>query len=163
MNALAQLESLPLDNDDDSPFLSMADFFSLISLTFIYIAVVFGTPIAASDSLEIVQAAEAKPGTAVPRDPNKAYVALWPSDSANGILIRVVPSHGATIQEKSIAFPASDSDNVADWVTKTLDTGTPTDEVMLFLPRSEVRQEALSLFVELSRRLPRTYRVRPVT
>lgn len=131
-------------------------------------AVVFGSPMATSHSLDVVQAAKAGAGPGVPLDPTRAYVALLSTE--NGVLVRVVPAHGAPPQERRVELPITSQGPTADWVGPTTDwvmstlatASQPREEVILFLPSEERRTIVHSLLVDLSRRLAPTYKVRQV-
>ncbi|MBL8527688.1 MAG: hypothetical protein JNL68_08400 [Burkholderiales bacterium] len=161
MKVLDPIENLPAESEDDSSFVSMADFLSLISLSFIYMAIVFGTPMAARDSVEAVQSERVKAGPGIPREASKAYVAFLTNNSGV-LLVRVVPPYGAPTQERMVLLLEGDSLSTVEWVANILTTGPAPEEVILFLPADEGRKEVHSLFVEISRRLERTYRVRHI-
>lgn len=95
--------SFALDNqlphsEDDSPFLSMADFFSLISMTVIYIVIAFSpqSPLA-SESVNVVTGVAAAFGPASQIDNDVAYVSVL--SAAPNVLVRVMPPGNGSLTE----------------------------------------------------------------
>lgn len=137
------------DGENESAFLSMADFFSLLSLTFIFLAFAFGSPSAGNQSMESLLAVDAQQTDQNTPDPTASYVALL--KQGDSVLVRIVPPLNAASIERLVTMPLADPRETAKWVSEQIGQGPQPTEVILRLPRDETRAEVHSLFVEIAR------------
>ena len=141
-----RLDGDSVDAGDDSPFLSAADFFSLISLTVIFTLVALAAQ--QSDGAKEAHAASVGlggSGPAVAIDDRTAYVAFIGGE--DGLLVRVIPGHSQATQERLIAYN-EDVDKTVQWIKQKLLDGIPPTEAVVYMDRKEQHGEAHRLFNE---------------
>jgi hypothetical protein len=133
--------------EDDSPFLSMADFFSLISLTVIYIIIAFSpqSPLT-QNSIDLMTAVASATGPASEIDNRVAYVSVL--SFAPQLALRVVPAGRGQMQERLIA-PRSPTNEQVEWLRTTLSTGTAAERVVFYMGADDESGEAHRLFHQL--------------
>lgn len=133
--------------EDDSPFLSMADFFSLISLTVIYVIIAFSpqSPLT-KNSVDLVTAMASATGPASEIDNRVAYVSVL--SFAPQLALRVVPAGRGHLQERLIARRSPLSEQV-EWLRATLSTGIAAERVVFYMGADDESGDAHRLFHEL--------------
>lgn len=142
--------------DDDSAFLSMADFFSLLSLTFIYLAIAFGSPHVGKQSMAVVAAVPSPKNETLAPDPTAAFVSIMPANG--GVLVRVIPPFNGANAEQTFQLPFQSTSNevgatsIADWVASQIELAPKTRQIVILVAPNESRPEALAAFVEVARR-----------
>jgi hypothetical protein len=155
--SLAEIESGVAAGDDDS-FLPLADFLTLLSLAFIYAALMFSRPMVPLDDVGTLIADPARNGQGVPLDPALAYVAVL--HDGDKIAVRVVVPDDEQTYEWSVIPNAIVVDEQIGRISKLLDRKTPPKGVIIFLAPDESRPASHQLAIELARRLEGTYPVR---
>jgi hypothetical protein len=143
--------------EDDSPFLSMADFFSLISLTVIYIIIAFSpqSPLT-QNSFDVMTALASATGPASEIDNRVAYVSVL--SFAPQLALRVVPAGRGQVRERLIA-PRSPTDEHLEWLRTTLSSGTPPEKVVFYMGADDESGDAHRLFHELLKDTKRRFAV----
>jgi hypothetical protein len=133
---------------DDSPFLSIADFFSLIALTVIYIVIVFSPQSQISQTaVEAITGTATNVGPASPLQNKIAYVGLLP-DGAR-VLIRVIHPEAGPVEERGISLSEEGYNSALAWLAMTLREGPAPTRVLFYLDGGESRAEANRLFLAL--------------
>lgn len=157
MNSLPQLDVEERQAEDDSPFLSMADFFSLISLTVIYIIIAFSPQSSLSqNAIDVTTAVASAAGPASEINNRVAYVSIL--SSASKVVLRVVPAGQGSIQERLVAANSPTSEAV-EWLQATLSVGPKAEKVLFFMGAEDRSGAAHLLFHELLRDTKRRFDV----
>jgi hypothetical protein len=156
---------LPLDElsdlleGEDTSFVSIADFFSLLSIAFIYFAVSFGNPLSAPTILQVESVAESGSGPAIQIDETVANVSLLISKEA-GLVVRVISPLGS---ERADLYVQSTSDpmvNVPVWVSLQLQSWKGIKYVVLYLDLEGASLHAYQLRDRIASELSQQYDVR---
>lgn len=132
--------------DDDSPFLSMADFFSLISLTLIYISVVFApaSPLP-EDAIPVVLGRVAEPGQAVAANSTYAYVTL--QSFRDGVQILVAPrGKTTTARPLTLAMETTELGPASSWIEGELLSAEIPERVIMRIQAGEQKSDVHRLF-----------------
>lgn len=148
-------------SEDDSPFLSMADFFSLISLTLLYAMLVLGpqSPVP-RDAISVLTGRAPAEGQQVAVDPGFAYVSVENEGDAYRLQYRW--------PAKSIYYEVQVSGAIEDvqvakvWLESSLLTGPSPDRVVFYIRDDETRSDAHRLFNLLQQSAKRLYPVSAV-
>lgn len=146
--------------DDDSPFLSMADFFSLISLTLIYIVIVFApqSP-AVESSVDAIRAVAQGTGPASPIDTEIAYMAIF--SEQDNFLLRYMHA-SATAQEELFPISAGGQTKGKDWLLAQLQTGEPPKRIVFYIRSNEPNAEVHKVFNQLTQAMTDRFAVSTV-
>lgn len=132
-------------SDDDSPFLSMADFFSLLSLTLIYAVMKLAPQSLPSENpAEVRFGRSADDSGEMVANSKYAYVSLLSRGDAYGIEFQL-PTH-SIYAAISVSGAESDVAVATDWLSNLLVSSPHPERVVLNMPRSENRPEAHRLF-----------------
>jgi hypothetical protein len=150
MSVESPLDDRPAAAEDDSPFLSMADFFSLISLTVIYIVIAFSpqSPFA-NESVDVVRGVASALGPASQIDNDIAYVSIL--SVAPNIVVRVMPAGNGDLTE-FVATP--DSQSIASaiaWTQEILASKLLPKRVIFYMGVADKSGRAHYLLYELLR------------
>lgn len=134
--------------EDDSPFLSMADFFSLISLTVIYIVIAFSPQSPLSrQSVQIVSGVATASGPAADIDNRITYVSVLPNEQ--GVLLRVVSAGHGSIRERVVDSSEFAVVAAEQWLLERLNTEPVPEEVVFYFGAKDRTGAAHRLFHEL--------------
>ena len=146
--------------DDDASLLSMADFFSLLSLALIYMAVVFGSPSGprsiVEGSVEVVRASVVGVGPAASVVEGMAYVSILPVKGAAAVRV-LAP--GSSISEKNVALDTIDTTRVSEWVVEQLAKGAQIQKVTIYMAGEDPRPEVNLRFMSVLRGVQKKYPV----
>lgn len=133
----------------DDTFLPLADFLTLLSLAFIYAALVFARPTVSGEELGIAEVQEARGGPAVPVDQLHAYVAIIPVGEMTGIRV-IVPGDEETYEWTLVPAKIVANEEVRR-VMGLLEGKAIPEGVIIYLSPDEGRQEAHHLAIEMWR------------
>jgi hypothetical protein len=124
----------------------MADFFSLISLTVIYIIIAFSpqSPLT-RDSIDVVSAVASATGPASEIDTRIAYVSILPSDPQ--LVLRVATGTGS-IKDR-VVRSGSDARAAAEWLRNILSAEPSLERVVFYLGAEDESGHAHRLFHKL--------------
>jgi hypothetical protein len=138
-------------------FETAADFFSLLSLAIIYMAVIFGLSGGSGDLMTVTRLAAGGSGATVPFDPTFAYVAVLPERS--GMLVRLQTPSGEVVLDR--LWPVSDQGETEaiSWVLSTLSDDQSVAKVVCHLSPDEDRGSVHRAFNRLVGRLRNRYEV----
>lgn len=140
------MEILPARiTEDDSPFLSMADFFSLISMMLIYIsiAVAAASPLP-EDAIPVLLGRVADPKQAIAANPTYAYVTI--ESYQDGIGVHVTTRGKTTSQFLALPLETTDFGPAASWIEGQLLSAELPDRVIMRIRATEPRAEAHRIF-----------------
>jgi hypothetical protein len=145
------------ENDDASVFETAADFFSLLSLAIVYMAVIFGLAGGSGELVSVERLSAGGSGTTVPFDPTTAFVGFLPRES--GMLVRLQTPGGEVVVERE--WPITEDGEMAsiEWVVATLGDDRKIEKVVCFVSQDEDRGEVHRAFHRLISRLREQYRV----
>jgi hypothetical protein len=147
-NALDTPSTSPLA-EDDSPYLSMADFFALISLTLIYVAMSLASPGQKSNSeIAVLSGAfsGSGPGSAV--DPRTAYISVVSEDAQVVVrLIRMGPSVNTEIR---IPADRPNAQTTLSWLEEHMAKGQKPTKAILYLELKAASPSAHKVMNELT-------------
>ena len=133
---------------DDSPFISAADFFSILSLTLIYTLTFFNQPIPKSFSeVPVVSATITGTGMSAPAKSDVGYLSLISTES--GIIVRIVPAQETTITEMEVLLTEDGVLQAEELVRLHLLTGVMPTKVVMYMDETEERATAHKLFHKL--------------
>lgn len=150
---------LKIDQEDDSPYLSMADFFSLLSLTLIFATVVLTpAPSTPEKSVQVTAGRLSK----IPLDGNMdlktVYVALRPTQDDEAEL-RVARAGMRTAQSIQISTVKPDYANIEKWLKSEMEVGSPPSSVVFYYDGDRTQRNAYVLLLDLVRDLQGGYNV----
>ena len=147
-------------DSEDTSFVSIADFFSLLSIAFIYFALVFGNPVAAPSAVRVESPAASGNGPAMPVDDTVANVSLLNS-SKEGLVVRVLSPLGdrSDLYVRAINEPMT---TVPDWVLGQLAMYKQVKFVVLYMDMDEVDVGSYKLRDRLGSALSQRFEVRVV-
>jgi hypothetical protein len=137
-----------LTGDDDSPFLSIADFFSLISLSLIYLIVTFSPSAPPSESaIETITgvASGAGPASAVPV--RIAYVAV--SSSQERLLVRVIQPGAAAPDERQFELSDVGTRAASYWILNELLGNSDVERVAFYMDVNERVNQVHKSFLQM--------------
>jgi hypothetical protein len=145
---------------EETGFVSIADFFSLLSISFIYFAVSFGSPISSNATLKIESAAESGAGPASPIDSTIVNVSLLFSKS-RGAIVRVIAPTGqqSDLNVREVQDPLL---KVPQWVVERLAGFEGVKYVVLYMAVDGADLEAFKLRDRIGNVLSNDYEVRLV-
>lgn len=131
--------------DDDSPFLSMADFFSLISLTLIYISIVFApaSPLP-EDAIPVLLGRVADSGQAIAA--NSTYAYLTVQSYQDGVQILVAPRGKTTPRALTLSLEATDLGPASSWIEEQLISAEIPDRVIMRIRAGEQKGDVHRIF-----------------
>lgn len=133
---------------DDSPFLSIADFFSLISLAVIYIVISFAPQSPFSNTgIESVTATAVPTGLTSTLDPRFAYVSVL--GASEGVLVRIIPARNQAPKQRNFGLDVTGENNARQWVLQTLRDSARPKRVLIYMRSDESRDGVHKLFDEL--------------
>jgi hypothetical protein len=151
----AKLPILPasgIQSEDDSPFLSIADFFSLISLTLIYLVITFSPSAPAVDSaIEAVTGTATGTGPASAADTRIAYVAVLSGEDGS-LLVRLIPPGASAPDEKQFDLSDTGTDAASHWILSRLARNPEIDRVMFYMNVDDKQIRVHKAFVQLVNR-----------
>lgn len=132
-------------SDDDSPFLSMADFFSLISLTLVYISIVFApaSPLP-EDAIPVLLGRVAEPGQAVAANLTYAYVTV--QSYQDGVQILATPRGRAASNPLVLPIETTELGAASSWIEGQLLAAEIPDRVIMRIRAGEQRAEVHRIF-----------------
>jgi hypothetical protein len=144
--------------EDDSPFLSMADFFSLISLTLIYAMLVLApsAPVP-KDAVTILTGRMPSEGQQIAVDPGFAYVSI--EADGDGYHVEYRWPTNSLYSDVRISGAIEDVRVARVWLTSALLVGPRPDRVVFYMRDDEIRPEAHRLFNLLQQSTKRGYPV----
>lgn len=132
-------------SDDDSPFLSMADFFSLISLTLIYISIVFApaSPLP-EDAIPVLLGRVAEPGQAVAANSTYAYVTV--QSYQDGVQILAAPRGRTMARLLTLPMETTELGPASSWIEGQLLSAEVPDRVIMRIRAGEQKGDVHRLF-----------------
>lgn len=134
--------------EDDSPFLSIADFFSLISLAVIYIVISFAPQSPFSNAgIESVTATAVPSGMTSTLDPRFAYVAVL--GTTQGVLVRIVPPQNQTRVQRNFPLSGTGEQEASRWALQILSRSAKPMRVLIYMHSDETRGDVHKLFDEM--------------
>jgi hypothetical protein len=135
-------------SEDDSPFLSMADFFSLISLSLIYAMIVLAPQsLVPEDAINVVSARATTAGQQSAVNSRFAYFSLYAETDDLRVSFR-----WPTLQLRediTISGSYRDLDTAVAWLERVLATNPSPDRLVFYMREDENRAEAHRLFNRL--------------
>lgn len=145
-------QSLPEERgssaEDDSPFLSIADFFSLVSLTVIYLIITFSPQAPVPESaIEAISGTASGTGPASATDAQTAYVAVL--GQGDGLVVRVIVPGASTAEERQFALSDEGIGGANNWALSRLMSAPATERVMFYMNTSEKHSEVHKAFIHL--------------
>jgi hypothetical protein len=147
--------------EDDSPFLSIADFFSLISLAVIYIVISFAPQSPFSNTgIESVTATAVPTGLTSTLDPHLAYISVL--GTSQGALIRIIPAQNQSPNQRAFSLGGTGEQAAKLWVLQTLAGSAHPKRVLIYLHSDETRDDVHKLFDDLLGAADIKYRVTAV-
>jgi hypothetical protein len=119
----------PRSGDDDSPFLSMADFFSLLSLTLIYISIAFAPAgELPEDAIPVLLGRKAEPGQTAAANAAYAYIELRSQEDGAALFVR---PRGKTQPEiLTISLEDPQIELASAWIDRELMRGSKPERVV---------------------------------
>lgn len=146
-----------VEADDAGVFETAADFFSLLSLAIIYMAVIFGLAGGSGDLVNVERLSSGGSGATVPFDPTTAFVGILPRES--GMLVRLQTPSGEVLLEQ--VWPITEDGERAsiEWVLATLGGDHKVEKVVCFVSQEEDRGEVHRTFHRMISRLRERYQV----
>jgi hypothetical protein len=135
--------------EEDSVFVSLADLFSLLSLTIIYVVLTFGQTVPAASTEPVVAATLEGSGPGKPINPQDTYVSIQSRGAS--VLFRVA-RNGLEFDQEAIADGAS-LKIPAQWLLGALGTDAANGTIYLYLPPSEKSVVVEALFTDTARLL----------
>lgn len=137
-----------LQAEDDSPFLSIADFFSLISLSLIYLIVTFSPAAPVNDSaVEAITGAASGTGPASATPTRIAYVVLVPSST--GLLVRVIQPGADTPAEHEFKLTDAGTLAASGWIVAQLLPNPDIERVMFSMNANDHQDHVYKSFWQL--------------
>lgn len=148
-------EAEPLEfNEDDSIFVPIADLFSLLSLTLIYLVLTFGQPVPIFQQ-ELIVSTSQGPGLGKPIDPGAAYVSL---SKLNNSACFEITRNGITV-DKLVPFSANNTEVPESWMLETIaHEGVQPATIYVFLSEKENDFVIKALFTDTQRFLRKKFR-----
>lgn len=143
--------------DDAGVFETAADFFSLLSLAIIYMAVMFGLSGGSGELASATRLAAGGSGMTAPFDPTTAYLALVPGRSE--MLLRLQTPSGATVLERVLTASAQGESEAVTWALTTLRDDHKVVTVICFLSADEDEAWVHRSFNRLVAKLMEQYEV----
>ncbi len=145
------------EHDDTGVFETAADFFSLLSLAIIYMAVIFGLAGGSGELVNVERLSAGGSGATVPFDPTTAFVGILPRES--GMLVRLQTPSGEVVLER--VWPITEDGERAsiEWVLATLGGDHKVEKVVCFVSQDEDRGEVHRAFHRMISRLRERYQV----
>lgn len=142
--------------DDDQSFVSIADFFSLLSIAFIYFAI-FLAPLAESSmAVNVERAANPGAGAAMAIDPYVANVSVF--SDGDRLIVRVILPLADPVVD--LPVPPGKDELIAMQVESTLTQSPQVKVVNLYMPSDEEHVRAYRLRDRLGAVLREKYAVR---
>lgn len=147
--------------EDDSPFLSIADFFSLISLAVIYIVISFApqSPFA-NAGIESVTTTAVPSGMTSTLDPRFAYVSVL--DSSQGVLVRIIPAQNQSPKQRNFPLTEAGEHSALQWTLRTLRAPVQPKRVFVYIHVDEPTGEVHKVFDDILSAAGATYPVKPI-
>jgi hypothetical protein len=121
------------DAENDSVFIPIADLFTLLSLSVIYVILVFGTPTGAQTTEPVLTAAQPGTGPGAAINPLDVYVSM----ATAGNLITYSITRGGVTYHDSVSSRQLSAALPADWLTNKLLAMKPERFVIVYLPPNE--------------------------
>jgi hypothetical protein len=144
-------------SEDDSPFLSIADFFSLVSLTVIYLVITFSPQTPATESaIEAVTGTASGTGPASAVNTKLAYVAVL---GGGGLVVRVILPGSDAAEDKQFDASEKGGAEAQAWVLSKLGSQPDIERVMLYMNSGESRGELHKAFNELTHEVHKHFKV----
>jgi hypothetical protein len=147
--------------DDDSPFLSIADFFSLISLALIYSMIVFApqSPVP-EDAVSVLAGRVTNAPQNSSLDPRFAAVTIEPT--SDGYAIEYSWPAEQILLDAKVSGVSEDVRVAIDWLNTVLATSPSPDRIIFMMDAEENRPEAHRLFNKLAQAAKAKYPVSTV-
>jgi hypothetical protein len=147
--------------EDDSPFLSMADFFSLISLTLIYAMLILApqAPVP-EDAITVLSGRISADGQQSSVDAKFAFVSLEAEGDAYHLVYRWPKQR--LYSDIRVSGSIADVHIASVWLDSELVTGPTPERVVFYLREDETRPEAHRLFNLLQQSTKRGHAVSAV-
>jgi hypothetical protein len=155
------LPSMSAAEDDDSPFLSMADFFSLISLSLIYSMLVLApqTPLP-QDAINVINGRLTTSEQDRAVNPHFAYIGL--ESRADAFRLRLVWNEWRLNEETEVSGTLSDIQNASEWIHQHLASHAAPERVIFHMRDDELPSEGHRLFNRLAQSARQRYTVSTV-
>jgi hypothetical protein len=142
-------EALLDDGDEDSVFVSLADLFSLLSLTVIYIVLTFGQTVPSS-SEPVAAASLEGSGPGKPISPDDTYVSI---QSRGPTAVFRITRNGIESDQEAPLEATTTPKIPEEWLLSTLAKQTGSGTIFLYLPPSENSLAIKALFTDMARLL----------
>jgi hypothetical protein len=156
--AFVQLLKESSGAEDDSPYLSMADFFSLVSMTLIYVAMTLSFSGQKSESeIAVLTGAFSGTGPGSAVDPNTAYISVF-TEGAQTVVRLVLPATSLTTETR-FSPNVSNTDAAMAWLLDQLGKEFAPGKAVLYLDLTAAAPNAHKLMNELASTLQRTMEV----
>lgn len=134
--------------EDDSPFLSIADFFSLISLAVIYIVISFAPQSPFSNTgIESVTTTAVPTGFTSTLDPQLAYVSVL--GTSQGVLVRIIPAQNEAPMQREFSLAGTGEHDAKQWALQKLAGSAKPKRVLVYMRSDESRDDVHHLFDDL--------------
>lgn len=151
-------QSLLLGDQDDSPYLSIADFFSLLSLTLIFATVVLApSPSVPENFVSVISGRVSTGGQGTRADPNAAYLSLVRMYGDQAELRMIRP--GERVPEVlDLSFADANSLAISRWIESEL-YGEMPGRIVFYVYGTDTARDSAMVVFGLVRELQRKYSI----
>ena len=149
-------QSPPVSDEDDSPYLSIADFFSLLSLTLIFATIVLvPSPSVPENIVSVISGRVSTTGQGMRADPKVAYLSLVRMYESQAELRLVRP--GERVPEVlDVSLADARTSAIAKWIEAEL-FGEVPQRMVLYVYGSDTARDSALTVLGLVRELQRKY------
>jgi hypothetical protein len=121
------------ESDEDSVFVPIADLFTLLSLTVIYVVLTFGQTVPSLRSEPVIAARLQGTGEGKPIDPTAVYLSLSHKEAA--VVFEI--TRNGIVMDKSVPMEGNLTKVPKDWILGTLSAGAPPRTIYVYLAPNE--------------------------